>query len=202
MKAAQERLLPCIVDGKPIPADIVQNAVRRASNPASMEAWEWEKTLGIACALVRKSEKGMKKEEYGVSLDTNRRDRSYLFGRLLAIADVLERSALGREEKRATNAIRYMGIYARHPKRTWGIIQKCLHPYQARLGTKANYHTKLLDDVLSMFNPGEFSDEPLDDDYLLGIATQRSELYKSRSDKDASEVAGVLSGEEQDNEEE
>lgn len=201
-KAAQERLLPCIVDGKPIPADIVQNAVRRASNPAGMEAWEWERTLGIACALVRKSEKDMKKEEYGVSLDTNRKDRSYLFGRLLAIADVLERSALGREEKRATNAIRYMGIYARHPKRTWGIIQKCLHPYQARLGTKANYHTKLLDDVLSMFNPGEFSDEPLDDDYLLGIATQRSELYKSRSEKDAPEAAGNFSDQEQDNEEE
>ncbi|RAV01187.1 type I-C CRISPR-associated protein Cas8c/Csd1 [Paenibacillus sp. YN15] len=201
-KAARERLLPCIVDGKPIPADIVDNAVRRASNPAGMEAWEWERTLGITCALVRKSEKDKHKEEYEVNLDTSNRDRNYLFGRLLAIADVLERSALGKEERRATNAVRYMGVFARHPLRTWGIIQRCLQPYQARMGTKANYYNKLLDEVLSMFRLEEFSDEPLTNVYLIGLAGQRTELYKKRSDKDAPEAAEILSDEEQDNEEE
>lgn len=53
-----------------------------------MERWEWEKVLSVACALV--NEKGAD----GVGLDNNIGDRSYLFGRLLAVADVLENTAL------------------------------------------------------------------------------------------------------------
>src|SRR5699024_4475933 len=45
VKGLMERMLPCIVDGKKIPQDIVRSAFYRASNPVSMERWEWEKTL-------------------------------------------------------------------------------------------------------------------------------------------------------------
>ncbi|MFP3361001.1 type I-C CRISPR-associated protein Cas8c/Csd1, partial [Planococcus sp. SIMBA_143] len=83
-------------------------------NPISMETWEWEKTLSITCALARKSLLE-KKEEWNVALDQENNNRDYLFGRLLAVADVFERRALGKEEKRATNAIRYMNSFAQQP---------------------------------------------------------------------------------------
>lgn len=178
-KGMPERLLPCILDGQTLPRDIVQSAVNRASNPVSMETWEWEKTLSIACALVNKSKNGV----YDVSLDTEGYDRSYLFGRLLAIADVLERSALGREEKRATNAIRYMNAFARHPARTWKTIQSCLQPYQAKLGTGATRFTRLIDEVGAELKPEDFNDKPLSGQYLLGLYSQRHALYQKRADK-------------------
>src|SRR5690606_8999739 len=174
IKGLMERILPCIVDEREIPQDIVKSAFQRASNPVSMERWEWEKTLSIACALINK------KEGYGVSLDKEINDRDYLFGRLLALADVLERRALASEETRATNAIRYMNSFSKHPARTWKTIQESLQPYQARLGTKARYLSSLIDEVASRINIEDFNNRPLSGRYLLGFYSQRHELYQKK----------------------
>lgn len=183
VKGLMERLMPCIVDHRSLPIDIVRSAFYRASNPVSMEVWEWEKTLSITCALIRKSLLD-KKEEWHVALDTESRDRSYLFGRLLAVADVLERRALGKEETRATNAIRYMNSFAQSPSRTWKTIQASLQPYQARLGTKAAYLSRLIDEIADQMDIHDFNNKPLDEKYLLGFYSQRRELYKKNNEKE------------------
>lgn len=180
-----ERMLPSIIDGRKIPFDIVRSAVNRASNPVAMEMWEWEKTLSITCALVRKT---YEKEGYDVPLDVNNTNRDYLFGRMLAIADVLERRALGKEEKRATNAIRYMNAFAQRPGRTWTIIQSNLQVYQAKLGTEVGYYNRLLDEIGSQLRPQDYTDKSLNGVYLLGFYSQRQELYKSKKDKELEEV--------------
>jgi len=176
VKGLMERMLPCILDARPIPRDVVDNVFRRASNPVAMERWEWEKTLSIACALINRS----RKERLEVALDESRNDRDYLFGRLLAVADVLERRALDENETRATNAIRYMNAFSRHPARTWKVIQEALQPYQARLGSKATYWTKIIDEVASRIPVDQFNDKPLSGLYLLGFYSQRHELYKKK----------------------
>ncbi|GAB7056616.1 MULTISPECIES: type I-C CRISPR-associated protein Cas8c/Csd1 [Paenibacillus] len=183
VKGVMERMLPCIIDGRDIPLDIVNSAYHRASNPVSMEKWEWEKTLSIACALINR------REGYNVALDTDNNDRSYLFGRLLAVADVLERRALGAEETRATNAIRYMNSFSRHPARTWKTIQNALQPYQARLGTKGTYLSKIIDEVASRIPIAEFNNKPLSEVYLLGFYSQRHELYQKKENNDDAAAA-------------
>jgi CRISPR-associated protein Csd1 len=175
-----ERMLPCIIgDTKRIPLDIVRSAFYRASNPVAMEKWEWEKTLSIACALINKQ------EGYNVALDQENNDRDYLFGRLLAIADVLERRALGSEETRATNAIRYMNSFSKNPARTWKTIQESLQPYQARLGTKARFLSGLIDEVASRIRFEDFNNKPLSGKYLLGFYSQRHELYQKKEKNDS-----------------
>ncbi|MFF2017626.1 type I-C CRISPR-associated protein Cas8c/Csd1 [Paenibacillus sp. NPDC058177] len=174
IKGLMERILPCIVDGREIPEDIVRSAIYRASNPVSMEKWEWEKTLSITCALINK------KEKCDMALETENTDRSYLFGRLLAIADVMERKALDADEKRSTNAIRYMNSFSRYPERTWGIIQSALQPHQARLGSKVTYYSSLIDEVASKFTSETFNNTALTGKYLLGFYSQRHELYKGK----------------------
>jgi len=105
--ATVERLLPCIVDARPVPRGIVSMVVRRACNRAGLKQWEWEKYLGIACALVRGSRKG--EEDYQMALEENRTTRDYLFGRLLAIAENIEQRALHvAGENRDTNAAKLM----------------------------------------------------------------------------------------------
>ncbi|GAB3808043.1 type I-C CRISPR-associated protein Cas8c/Csd1 [Virgibacillus kimchii] len=186
VKGLMERILPSIIDGRHIPKDIIKSIFHRASNPVSMERWEWEKTLSIACALIRKTYIE-KKEVWDVPLDKDSTDRSYLFGRLLAVADVLERGALGKEETRATNAIRYMNSFSKNPSRTWKTLQESLQPYQAKLGTKAAYLSKMIDEISDQFNIEDFNNKPLSEKYLLGFYSQRRELYKKKESNIESE---------------
>ncbi|EJP85727.1 type I-C CRISPR-associated protein Cas8c/Csd1 [Bacillus cereus] len=174
VKGLMERILPCIIDEKKIPSDIVRSAFQRASNPVSMERWEWEKTLSITCALINTV------EGYQLVLDKENNDRDYLFGRLLAIADVLERKSLDTNNQRATNARRYMNSFSQRPERTWRTIQGALQPYQARLGEKVWYYNKLIDEVGSKINIEDFNNKPLSGRYLLGFYSQRHELYQKK----------------------
>ncbi|MFD2370670.1 type I-C CRISPR-associated protein Cas8c/Csd1 [Brevibacillus sp. GCM10020057] len=185
VKGVMERMLPCILDGRNLPLDIVSSVFYRASNPVSMERWEWEKTLSIACALIRKQRE---QEGFQVALDKTNDDRDYLFGRLLAVADVLERRALGGED-RATNAIRYMNEFSRHPERTWKTIQASLQPYQARLGKKALDLNKLIDEIGSRMPLDQFNNKPLSGKYLLGFYSQRHALYNNDKTSDAEEAS-------------
>lgn len=188
VKGLMERMLPCIMDGRAIPQDIVKSAFYRACNPVGMDKWEWEKTLSITCALINK------KEGIGMGLDRESNDRDYLFGRLLAIGDVLERSALASDEKRATNAIRYMNSFAKYPARTWGTIQASIQPYQAKLGIQLRYLTSLIDEVASQIAIKDFDNRQLGHKYLLGFYSQRHELYQKK-DKKTSEPAEISENE-------
>lgn len=181
VKGVMERLIPCVLDGRKVPSDIIKSAIVRASNPQFyQEVWEWEQALSVACALTRKT---YEREEYTVALDTNCKDRDYLFGRLLAVADVLERRALGKEENRATNALRYMNAFQSNPERTWETIQKNLQPYQMKLREKGNYYTSLIDQIASEIPVDQFSNQPLSGKYLLGYYSQRQDLY-TKKDKE------------------
>lgn len=176
-------LFPCVVDGKKIPINLVRILLQRASNPVSMEKWEWEKTLSIACAVMKKHF-NFKEEEKNVALDKNQKDRSYLFGRMLAIADVLEERALYKAGiNRSTNAIRYMNAFSNHPLKTWRIIQENLIPYQARLRGKGSYYQKLLDEIGDSFKFEHYTDKALNGKYLLGYYSQRADLKKKTEEK-------------------
>ncbi|HJV46295.1 MAG TPA: type I-C CRISPR-associated protein Cas8c/Csd1 [Bacillota bacterium] len=187
VKACVERLLPCIVDGQKIPFDIVRSAVQRASRPTTMEEWEWEKTLNVACSIVNKQLIDQK-EGYSVSLDTETNDRSYLFGRLLAVADALEKRALrAANEKRPTNAARYMQVFPQQPEKTWKVIQESLLPYQNRLGQKASDLNRIIDDIMEKFDYLSFNNAPLSGKYLLAFSCQRNAIYQKKEDKESKE---------------
>ncbi len=179
-KATIKRLLPCIVDEQPIPHDLVESVVRRASNRAGLGHWEWEKALSIACALFRKFKEG--KENYDMTLDETRTSRDYLYGRLLAIADVLEERALSEAEKnRPTSATRYMQRFSQRPFQTWKQIHDSLTPYLMRLGNKAYYYKNLIAEVKGLFDPDDYVDNrPLTGEYLLAYYCQRQKMWAKK----------------------
>lgn len=184
-KTTVQRILPCIIDGQPVPRDLVEFAVRRASNRASMDDWRWNKTLSIACALFRKSNT---KEEYSMALDPARNSRDYLYGRLLALADSLEEWALSEaNEHRQTNAGRLMQRFAEHPYSTWRTIELALTPYKARLGGKARKRLQMIDEVAAACAPDDFiNDKPLSGEFLLGYHSQREALRSTRAQEENS----------------
>jgi CRISPR-associated protein Csd1 len=178
-KATVERLLPCVIDGRPIPRDLVMSCVQQASNRVGKENWEWERCLGIACALVRGSRR---ERDYKMSLEEDRNSRDYLFGRLLAIAEQIESYVLYlAKEGRETTAERLMQRFSDHPAATWRTIELALRPYMQRLQSsrpKLLYGWKrLLDDVISRFQGDDFARAgQLDAEFLLGYHCQRAAL--------------------------
>jgi CRISPR-associated protein Csd1 len=182
-KATVERLLPCIIDARPIPQDLVDCCVRRVSNRSSFkqkDQWEWEKCLGIACSLVRGS-RG--KEGYDMALEENRTTRDYLFGRLLAVAESIEGLALYvAKENRETNAAKLMHRFADRPSTTWKSIELALTPYKARVRASRPAslvkREKLLDEVMGLFRTDDFiNDGKLSGEFLLGYHCQRASLW-------------------------
>ncbi|MGH2568315.1 MAG: type I-C CRISPR-associated protein Cas8c/Csd1 [Bacteroidota bacterium] len=185
-KATVERILPCIIDGQQIPRDLVESAVRRASNRVALDDWQWEKTLSIACALFKKLKE---KENYSMALDPNRKTRDYLYGRLLALADSLEGWALNKaREDRETNAARLMQRFSERPYNTWRTIELALAPYKARLGGKSKKRQRMIDQVVDAFDANDFmNDKRLSGEFLLGYHTQREFLRNNREQIDDSD---------------
>ncbi len=198
------RLLPCVVEGRSLPRDVVEAAVRQASKRMGLhdpddrkyrgdDEYTWRKTLTIACALVKKSmlenSKILKGKEDDMSLDLTNTNRDYLYGRLLAIADHLEAKALRDEQgqqKRPTNAARMMQQFSQRPYRTWKQIHDALPPYFWKLkSSTSNWYKDEIADVCCKFVPEEFkSDDPLTGEYLLGYYCQWQELRKFIKDTD------------------
>lgn len=186
IKATVTRLLPVISEGMPFPRDLLLAVCRRAAQPQSVEPWEFEKILGIACGLYRGCyiERG-----YKMSLEKDRRTRDYLFGRLLAVADRVENMALYvAGESRDTSAMKLMTRFATRPADTWKHIEESLVPYKSRLRSKGKgnslaYFEALIDEISSMFQPGDFEkNAPLSSEYLLGFHCQRYELWNRQND--------------------
>ncbi len=189
-KGIRERLLHCIMDGEKIPKDMLNTMLYRASNPLGMEnkdsksavlRWrDWEEVLGVTCGLWKKYyyEKG---DEFQLSLEENRTNRDYLYGRLLAVADRIESSARykqgnAKDDARATNAVRYMTVFSQHPFRTWKTLWEQLNPYIQQLDG-ANWYMNQIGNIMANFREGEFeSDRPLDGSYLMGYFLQRQAL--------------------------
>lgn len=178
-KATIERLLPCIVDGQAFPRDLLESTIRRVCNRIGLERWEWEKCLGIACGLYRGA---FKNEGYEMALETDRRSRDYLYGRLLAVAEHIESRALYvAGEKRDTTASKLMQRFADRPASTWRIIELALKPYISRLRAKrAGFMfemDKLLDEIIPGFIGDDFlNDSKLSGEFLLGYHCQRQAL--------------------------
>jgi len=190
-KATVERLLPCIIDGQRPPRDLLESTVRRAANRVGLAHWEWEKILGIACGLYRGT---FNNEGYDMALETDRRSRDYLYGRLLAVAERIEGYALYVSgESRDTTAAKLMQRFADRPASTWRTIELALTPAKSRLRARRagfmHEMDKLLDAVACSFQNDDFNDDSkLSGEFLLGYHCQRRELNLPKAAPDANEA--------------
>lgn len=187
-KKTRKQLLECMFGDFGLPKSMVEMAANRASHPMSFTDTngkfnenDWKRSISITCALARKFYK-QQKEEIQLELDTSRTDRDYLYGRLLSVADKLERTALYKADKqdtRATNATRLMSAFQVKPYSTWGQLYNQLIPYKNQLNG-ATFHQSLIDSIMVLFKPRDFeNNSPLSPLYLLGYSAQNKALSKN-----------------------
>lgn len=189
-----------ILNGRPLPEHIVRALVAHASEPMRFYTYH-EPILRTACAAVRQrllihNQGGEAKME----LNKESTDRSYLFGRILAVEDTIEQTALdrnrnGSDGNRETNARRLWNAYVNHPMTTWQELKSLLLPYEAQLPAGSRvFYQKTLEEIVSKFKDSDMdslarSNRALDPRYLLGFYLQRREL---KMGKKKDKTAGVV----------
>ena len=190
VKKCVERLLPCIVGNRRFPEDIMAAAVRNVGRPQSFDK-NWEKILTITCAIIKKCMKEKyenNEEEWDMELKAGINNRSYQFGRLLAIADIAEQSTYEKNEtKRITNAKKYWSLFIKRPNTTWVTINTRLIPYFNKMNIPLRkWYENLLNDVFNdlteVLNQSEQSEhnKPLSELYLHGYYCQRATIIKKK----------------------
>lgn len=192
-----QKLLSCLTEGRSIPPDLVRALAARADTPQAYEAGPLARIRHTACALIRKYRNDQaKREEWKVTLDTENRDRSYLFGRLLAVLEQAEAATYGKEDRRETNALRRLTRYTQQPMHTARALYEKLNPYLNRLmrnkpGLYRQYRA-LFDQLFGLLDELEHTslNEPLEDVYLLGYSSQRSALFTKQEQNETNTDGG------------
>ena len=178
-----QRLISCRLDKALFPMDIMRSIVIKASNIQIYDKNNAAQLLFTACAVIRKYKFDHFKEEWKMALDESVSDRSYLYGRLLAILEKIEKDTYKDGEARETNAIRTQAFYVQRPFTAFSQIMTSLKTgYYPRLseGSKI-YYEKLIGQIMEKIsNSVEELDKPLSETYLMGYYLQKNVLYAKR----------------------
>lgn len=191
LRQQMQRLVACRINRAPFPLDVERALVERASNlqlfpemveersgKAKEKIRKYPRTdlLFTACAAIRKYHYDHLKEEWDMALDKNCSDRSYLFGRLLAIAEKVENSTYTDENRRETNAMRMQKAFALRPMSTWRFLEEKLESYYKQLKPGLRqYYRKLTQEVVDKLPVSDGNlNQKLADIYLLGYYHQRA----------------------------
>lgn len=170
------KLMPSITRGREVPDSLIDKLYQNVANPDFYERdfsnYVMRNTL---CSVLRLKKKG----EVSMGYNPQETNRSYLYGCLLAFADKAELDTYPPKDRNkiVTNARRYWTAFTRTPYQTWQLIEERLrvylnkHPYR----TLAEKH---LNEIMSKFNPADFTDNSrLDAVYLLGYHHYTEYLY-------------------------
>ncbi len=190
MKQQMQRLLSCRVDKALFPVDIERAIVERASMPQAFDPMVYRRLLSTACAVIKKYYHDYKKEEIEMTLEEKKADRSYQFGRLLAVLNQAEMDFYQNEKRkdpdkqtRQTMAEKSMTLFRRCPLKTYGSIYRhVLEAYVPRIKpyqkTRFNRLCGEITEILDTFSENEL-DKPLKETYLIGYYVQQQEFYKT-----------------------
>lgn len=187
-----QRLLSCHIDQAAFPLDIMQALVNKAGN-LQIYKTNRNKLLCITCAVIRKCYFDHKKGEFKLALEPERMDRSYQWGRLLAVMEKIERDTYDPDEKREPNAIRMQSVFVKRPGYAFMVIMEQLkNAYYPRLhiALRTKYE-KLIGEIMEQIHLSlketENYGDPLTETYLLGYYLQKSALYTKKETEETEE---------------
>jgi len=202
-KQLYARLLPVIAGGTsvPIPEDLVHQSFQAACNPNGCENLEWQRNIGVACALYKgwraRHHDLSQRRTYPMSLDTQNRSRDYLYGRLIAQAESMEWYALylqngKKTPTRATNAERYFQQFAQRPYSTWrNLASEKLVPYQNYLTSQGkDFYKQAIGEIMELFQRDDYvCDDKLSGEFLLGYHCQKMENAREIAKRKAAKAS-------------
>lgn len=176
-----KNILMAIVEGRDMPKNIIHALEINIRNRLSYEKY-WDLVKLCALTVLREKE-GIKSN----MLDKKEIDRSYLFGRLLAIYEKTEAFTYNKDDERITNAEKLWSSYLNKPATMSMRLSDLIKPYDFKL--HANEKTREIRNILKReagdvidligenynFN-GVETNKPLNSGFLFGYQAQIKEL--------------------------
>lgn len=190
LKEYVQRLVKCMVEKERIPFGLLQALTIRASTPLAYSSSNRERVLSTACALIAKYKTDREGVPEEMKLNENNTDRSYLFGRLLAVYEMVERITYDRGETRIPNAIRLQTAYVNHPLQTLKILEEMMIPYFRKMPPgRREYYKSMVSGIFETFRDEDAQkmNQGLGGTYLLGYYLQRAELKIRKNGGDKNE---------------
>lgn len=181
-------LFEAIQEGRAIPYKIINGHFRMLSNPKSTvlknnedEYTIWSRNLNIFEKIYLYKKEGLPK-----MLDKNYTNRSYLFGRALAVYHHVEsRSKKEFKNKNNTIAYKFFNSMQKAPNRTIMLVKNRTLPYFKK-DKFGKYFEDIILEITDKFSVEDFNSKaPLDENFLLGYNHQLKELrtFKKTVDK-------------------
>ena len=191
-----QQLVTALIDGNPIPSTIVKkleaNIKQRQKYPK-----HWSQVQQISLAILHKQYG----REFKPMLDHENTNRSYLFGRLLAIFELMESKKYEienpnkdkKESNRITNAERYWNAYTSQPAKLMMNLTNKIKPYEeaVRLNAYGIFHKldKERAEIVQLLSPQMAKkdiNDPLDYQFIFGYYAEKQFFY-TKQEKNESE---------------
>lgn len=186
-----QQLVTALIDGNPVPSTIVKkletNIKQRQKYPN-----HWSQVQQISLAILHKQYG----REFKPMLDHENTNRSYLFGRLLAIFELIETQRYridGNNQERITNAERYWNAYTSQPAKLMMNLTNKIKPYEETVKLNAHGIFNKLDkeraEIIRLLNPlmrKKDINDPLDYQFIFGYYAEKQFFY-TKQEKNESE---------------
>ncbi|EMC29745.1 type I-C CRISPR-associated protein Cas8c/Csd1 [Streptococcus mutans] len=191
-----QQLVTALIDGNPMPSTIVKkleaNIKQRQKYPK-----HWSQVQQVSLAILHKQYG----REFKPMLDHENTNRSYLFGRLLAIFELMESKKYEienpnkdkKESNRITNAERYWNAYTSQPAKLMMNLTNKIKPYEeaVRLNAYGIFHKldKERAEIVQLLSPlmaKKDINDPLDYQFIFGYYAEKQFFY-TKQEKNESE---------------
>lgn len=193
-----ERLMECMLEGKPLPRDIMELGFQRIINPATFRYHLGNAHLVVG-SLIKKYEMDhgtqvVDQEGELISMS----DRSFIYGRILAVYDQMEsyamklRSEESSSEKagRPTNASRLWTAMIQRPQQTTMELQKrtqycrtyLLKSHKGYVVTLDKILGDLYTEILTLNKSDAVNNRPVNENFILGFYYQKQQFFTKHAD--------------------
>ncbi|KXT78394.1 type I-C CRISPR-associated protein Cas8c/Csd1 [Streptococcus sp. DD13] len=181
-----QKLVTALIDGKPIPNTLVKK-IEDNIKQRQKYSKHWYQVQQVSLAILHKQYG----REFTPMLDHQETDRSYLFGRLLAIYELFEaqRYALdGGSQERITNAERYWNAYTGQPAKMMNHLENKIKTYEEvlKLNRPGLWHKleKEREEIIQLLTPmfahKDFT-QPLDYKFIFGYYAEKQFYYTKQT---------------------
>lgn len=181
-----QQLVTALIDGRLIPNTIVKKLEDNIKQRQKYSK-HWYQVQQVSLAVLQKQYG----REFTPMLDHQETDRSYLFGRLLAIYELFEtqRYALdGSSQERITNAERYWNAYTGQPAKMMNHLENKIKPYEEvlKLNRPGIWHKlererkEIIQLLTPLYAKKEFT-QPLDYKFIFGYYAEKQFYYTKQT---------------------
>lgn len=123
-----QKLVTCIIDGLPVPKNYLVKLDINIRKRLTYRK-KWNSIMYIACGMMNNE----RNEEFNIMVDKKNTNRSYLFGRLLALYEIIESRTFEQETQRVTNAEKFWSSYTNNPENIMQVLEEKVKPYEQKL---------------------------------------------------------------------